>query len=235
MLACAVTVAFHLGTSHLASPYPLLNSFGHFSHACSRHHQAPLGESHITLSSPFVFIFLRIALPATPLFSQPSALPRGEGDPRLKPSIISDVRADNSFVSYHIPPSPAFSCNYALFWATEHQQLFSFQSIAHSFYRHGGVPPTAFRCGSSAPCASRPTLRSHRGPSHFTAFTYDILLLPQVLTRRTSFSRGLAQGLHPTRLLPFTRHSRGTSAPAARMSYTIFLSGRSCRHDRRAN
>lgn len=234
MLACAVTVAFHLGTNHLAPAYPLLNSFGHCSHASSRLHQAPLGKSQVTLSSPFVFILLRIALPVTPLFSQPSALPRGWGAPRRKPSVISDVRVDNSFVSYHIPPSPAFSCNYALFCATEHQQLFSFQSIAHSFYRHGGVPPTAFRCGLSAPRASRPTLRSH-GPSHLTAFTYDILLLPQALTRRTSFSRGLAQGLHPTWLLPFTRHSRGTSAPAARMSYTIFLSGRSCRHDRRAN
>ncbi len=32
-----------------------------------------------TFCRPFVFIFLRIAFPATPLFSQPSALPRGVG------------------------------------------------------------------------------------------------------------------------------------------------------------
>ena len=34
--------------------------------------------------APFVFIFLRIAFPATPFFSQPSALPRGVGVQQLK-------------------------------------------------------------------------------------------------------------------------------------------------------
>jgi hypothetical protein len=36
---------------------------------------------HTSICSPFVFTTLRIAFPATPFFSQPSALPRGVGSP----------------------------------------------------------------------------------------------------------------------------------------------------------
>jgi hypothetical protein len=46
----------------------------------------------------------------------------------------------NSFPSYHIHTSPVFSCAYALFCATATRYPLSLQCLAHSFYRHGGVP-----------------------------------------------------------------------------------------------
>src|SRR6266436_7441222 len=44
----------------------------------------------------------------------------------------------NSFVSYHMHVSQAFSCNYALFCATARRYLPYFQEPAHSFDRHRG-------------------------------------------------------------------------------------------------
>jgi hypothetical protein len=46
-----------------------------------------------------------------------------------------------SFTCYHIHSTPAVSCNYALFCATAPTYPSDFQSVPHSFYRNGGVPP----------------------------------------------------------------------------------------------
>jgi len=47
----------------------------------------------------------------------------------------------NPFASYHIPVNPAVSGNYALFCATARRYPSCNQEVAHSFCRHGGVPP----------------------------------------------------------------------------------------------
>jgi hypothetical protein len=45
----------------------------------------------------------------------------------------------------------------------------------------------------------------------------------------------MAARLLPLWVLSFTKHPRGTSAPAARMSYTIFLSGQPWPRDKKNN
>jgi hypothetical protein len=60
--------------------------------------------------------------------------------------------SSNSFASYHIHSTPVFSCIYALFCATATRYLLSLQCLAHSFYRHGGVPQWL-----SPPCPPRPS------------------------------------------------------------------------------
>jgi hypothetical protein len=50
------------------------------------------------------------------------------------------LQALNSFASYHIPATPAVSCDYALFCATARRDPSYFQWLPHSFYHHGGVP-----------------------------------------------------------------------------------------------
>ena len=50
------------------------------------------------------------------------------------------LRTLNSFASYHIPATPAVSCDYALFCATARRDPSYFQWLPHSFYHHGGVP-----------------------------------------------------------------------------------------------
>src|SRR6266478_694498 len=62
----------------------------------------------------------------------------------------------NSFVSYHILVNPVLSCNYALFCATASQQVQRPQSLAHSFYRHGGGTPTLRLPSACAQTVSRP-------------------------------------------------------------------------------
>jgi hypothetical protein len=47
----------------------------------------------------------------------------------------------NPFASYHIPATPAVSCDYALFCATARRHPSYFQWFPHSFDRHGGVLP----------------------------------------------------------------------------------------------
>src|SRR5467141_2129711 len=56
-------------------------------------------------------------------------------------SLQHPVSSTNSLVSYHIPVNPVLSYNYALFCATAAQQTQHPQSLAHSFYRHGGGTP----------------------------------------------------------------------------------------------
>ena len=91
-------------------------------------------------------------------------------------------------------------------------------------------------------CGSRPSMRSSADTElrteaeapraivgAYASITYD--------TGAAQFgdASSAASRLHPTWLLSFTQHPRGASAPAARMSYTIFLSGLQCRRDRKAN
>jgi len=64
----------------------------------------------------------------------------GGGYPASVQSSGSPQRA-NPFASYHIPATPAFSCDYALFCATAARQTLSPQELTHSFHRNGGVPP----------------------------------------------------------------------------------------------
>ena len=53
---------------------------------------------------------------------------------------FSRLQTLNSFASYHIPATPAVSCDYALFCATARRYPLPFQELAHSFYHHRGVP-----------------------------------------------------------------------------------------------
>jgi hypothetical protein len=64
----------------------------------------------------------------------------GGGYPASVQSSGSPQRA-NPFAFYHIPATLAFSCDYALFYATAARQTLSPQALTHSFHRNGGVPP----------------------------------------------------------------------------------------------
>jgi hypothetical protein len=64
---------------------------------------------------------------------------------------FSCLPARNPFAPYHIPATPAFSCNYALFSATARRYPSCNQEVPHSFYRHGGVPPSE-QSRSFVPC-----------------------------------------------------------------------------------
>jgi hypothetical protein len=55
-----------------------------------------------------------------------------------KPSILLRTTC-KSPVCYHIPVTPAVSCNYALFCATARRYPSCCQWLPHSFYRHGGM------------------------------------------------------------------------------------------------
>ena len=70
-------------------------------------------------------------------------------------SLYLPLRALNSFASYHIPATPAVSCDYALFCTTALRYPSYFQWLPHSFYRHGGVPsvPSVLRSRRSLCCA----------------------------------------------------------------------------------
>jgi len=66
---------------------------------------------------------------------------RGVLRPQRSPCCpFSRLQTLNSFASYHIPATPAVSCDYALFCATARRYPLPFQELAHSFYHHGGVP-----------------------------------------------------------------------------------------------
>jgi len=62
----------------------------------------------------------------------------------------------NSFAYYHIPATPAVSCDYALFCTTARRHPSYFQWLPHSFYRHGGVPFVRSDLPTSRLRASRP-------------------------------------------------------------------------------
>src|ERR1700726_1294456 len=84
-----------------------------------------------------------------PLFSITSSLfgqKQGGGDtpPALLASEIFNLQtltSTNSCARYHIHVTRALSCLYALFCATAPSYPSHFQSVPHSFYRNGGVPP----------------------------------------------------------------------------------------------
>ncbi len=77
---------------------------------------------------------LRRPLPTTP---SASSVLRSQ---RSLCCAFSRLRALNLFTSYHIPATPAVSCNYALFCPTALRYPSYFQWFPHSFYHHGGVP-----------------------------------------------------------------------------------------------
>jgi len=54
---------------------------------------------------------------------------------------FSRLRVLNPFASYHIPATPAVSCDYALFCATARRHPSYFQWFPHSFDRHGVCVP----------------------------------------------------------------------------------------------
>jgi len=156
------------------------------------------------------------------------------------------------------PSNPVISCIYGLFCATgAPTTLLISVDCALFLSRWGLVPPSPrhrhrasaapkfrlhhrlFDRGSQKPMRRRShTAPANRGRRAIRVPSADIR------ARSTTYDVDAAQfggvssaapRLHPTWLLPFTQHPRGASAPAARMSYTIFLSGRPCRHDRKAN
>jgi hypothetical protein len=73
----------------------------------------------------------------------------------------------NSFASYHIPATPAVSCDYALFCATTRRDPSYFQWLSHSFYRHGGAPSATSVLLNSVPSVLRfsPILGCSRLPT----------------------------------------------------------------------
>src|SRR6202030_917002 len=88
---------------------------------------SPLVSCHSPLSSPFIFILLRIAFSPNPLFSQPSALPPGV---TLQHSPLS--RGNRSVLRAY----PILSATCALFFslaAVFSTLVLYFQSFAHSF------------------------------------------------------------------------------------------------------
>src|SRR6266404_5010932 len=61
----------------------------------------------------------------------------------------------NSRVCYHIPVTPAVSCNYALFRPTARQYPHYYQQLPHSFYCDGGgYPPRQMSHPSTKPAFS---------------------------------------------------------------------------------
>jgi len=74
---------------------------------------------------------------------------------------FSRLRALNPFASYHIPVTPAVSCDYALFCATARRYPFYYQWLPHSFYRHGGVLPQHFLSGPRRLCVQCLDGKSH--------------------------------------------------------------------------
>jgi hypothetical protein len=101
----------------------------------------------------FPTINLQIPLRATPFFSHLYKTPGCRTHFQLQNA--------NSFASYHIHVTQAASCSYALFCATAPSYPSYFQSLPHSFYRHGVGPP--LRCANiSLPLSACPS--SRRGP-----------------------------------------------------------------------
>ena len=94
------------------------------------------------LTHPFVFISLQTPFSATPLFSHPSKSPRSVPSRRSYIPTFQTLRAAvKPFAAYHIPATPAVSCNYTLFRATAGPYPACSQQLPHSFYRHGGGTP----------------------------------------------------------------------------------------------
>jgi hypothetical protein len=101
------------------------------------HHSLPTffsSASHGADISPVLNSFRILPVPT----GVPVNLPNASGEP---------FEGANSSASYHIPATPAVSCNYTLFRATARLYPFYFQELPHSFYRHGGCT----LCGLSAP------------------------------------------------------------------------------------
>ena len=100
------------------------------------------------LTHPFVFISLQTPFAATPLFSHPSKSPGGVPSRRsCIPTSQTLPAAVKPFTAYHIPATPAVSCNYTLFRAATGRYPSYSQQLPHSFYRHGGGTPLPHLCG----------------------------------------------------------------------------------------
>src|SRR5258707_795990 len=100
----------------------------------------PLPTTHCPLSSSHPSSASRgVNIP--PVLSSFRILPVATGVyPTTDLRIFRDA---NSFASYHIPATPAVSCNYALFCATARRYPSYSQQLPHSFCRHGGGTPVA--------------------------------------------------------------------------------------------
>jgi len=101
------------------------------------------------LCSPFsapvlCFQSLAASFPKTPGV-RGTEHPAKEANPERPLVVEGSQPFPNSVVSYHILVNPLLSCNYALFCATASQQAQRPQSLAHSFYRHGGGTPHSER------------------------------------------------------------------------------------------
>ena len=105
----------------------------------------------------------------------------------------------NSFAAYHIPANPAVSCNYALFCATASCYPLFLHELAHSFHRHGGVPPFRVRLSTTNPRSallSRLESTNTRGVQrYFPEHPRRISRLPRAL-----FAKGVRYSRFPDAL-----------------------------------
>ncbi len=119
---------------------------------------SPLATSHCPLFS----YSYELLFPQPLYFHIDLRCPGGDPHSMSPPSFTRT----NSITSYHIHVSQAFSCDCALFCATALRYLLYSQSIAHSFYRHGGwYPLYPERCRRRVCVNSVPSV-SRRYPLH---------------------------------------------------------------------
>src|SRR5258708_30767152 len=124
----------------MVAPVPAqISELRHFRTPRSRR-ISPLPAPHCPLSSsPPSSASRGVNIP--PVLSSFRILPVATGVyPTTDLRIFRDA---NSFASYHIPATPAVSCNYALFCATARRYPSYSQQLPHSFCRHRGGTPVA--------------------------------------------------------------------------------------------
>ncbi len=113
----------------------------------------PRRTTHSAFVAPLFSYSYELLSPQPLSFDNDPHCPGGDPLPTLRHSGLPTLGSSNSFASYHIPPTPAVSCNYALFCATTLRYPPYSQGFPHSFYRHGGWYPCGLR---PAPSVLRP-------------------------------------------------------------------------------
>ena len=129
-----------------------------------RSHCPRTAHYSLLTSSPFVFITLRIPFFASPLFSQPSALPPVSPPPRFRQH---DSRSDAA-------KSPSmFSAAYALFGTTRFLKSFHISTLGTLAQKHpGSGQATRFpRVARHGPQPSRRTTPCSLLPAHYSPLT----------------------------------------------------------------
>ena len=107
----------------------------------------PPRSTHSAFVAPLFSYSYELLSPQPLSFDNDPHCPGGDPLPTLRHSGLPTLGSSKSFASYHIPATPAVSCNYALFCATALRYPSYSQGFPHSFYRHeGGTPaPSVLR------------------------------------------------------------------------------------------